>query len=136
MRLEKCTDVELELVEAAKAVLRARRRPSMNTVCAGILVGDGTMHFGLDVVSRKSSVCAEPTVIARAHLDGEYEIVSIGAVCFTPTLQDIRVISPCGACRELIWYHCPRARVLVPSDPDPRAVYAEDLFTFGDLFPQ
>ena len=83
IRVETCTDAELELVEAAQAVLRARRRASQTTVCAGVLTGDGTMYLGLDVVSRKSSICAEPTAIARAHLDGAYETSSIGAVCFT-----------------------------------------------------
>jgi cytidine deaminase len=31
------------------------------------------------------------------------------------TDRDIRVVSPCGACRELIWDYDRNARVLVPA---------------------
>ena len=131
-----CTVEELDLVEAAKDALHLRRRPEKNTVCAGVLTSDGQTFLGLDLVSRKSSICAEPAAISLAHFSGSYDIASIVAVCFTPDLDDVVVISPCGACRELIWYHVPGARVLLPGDPEPVAVLASDLFTAGELFPQ
>ena len=106
----------------------------MNTVVAGVLTDCGRMYLGLDVVSRKSSACAEPSAISQAHFEGFYTIASIVAVCYTHDLQEIVVISPCGACRELIWYQHPEARVVMPGDPDPVSVAANNLFAFGDLF--
>ena len=135
MNTEHCNADELKLVDAAKAALRPRRRAAKNTVCAGVLASDGQTYLGLDVVSRKSSVCAEPTAIAQAHFNGAYGITSIVAVCFTPDLEEIVVISPCGACRELIWYHDPQARILLPGDPEPVVVTASELFAAGELFP-
>jgi cytidine deaminase len=34
--------------------------------------------------------------------------------------QSIRVVSPCGACRELIFDYDPKARVIVPKDKSRR----------------
>lgn len=135
MNSQRCTPEELKLAEAAKDALQLRRRAAKNTVCAGALTADGHTYLGLDLVSRKSSVCAEPAAIASAHFHGSYDIDSVVSVCFTPDLDEIVVISPCGACRELIWYHNPLARILLPGDPEPIAVTANDLFASGDLFP-
>ena len=134
MRALKVTPAEQELLSQVTDALKLRRRAHKNTVCAGVIVGGGSTFLGLDVVSRKSSVCAEPTAIAHAHLHGAYDIISVAAVCFEPDLREVVVISPCGACRELIWYHAPQARILMPGDPTPVAVVAEDLFEAGDLF--
>ena len=135
MKPTNCTPDEFKLIDAAKEALQLRRRSAKNTVCAGVLTPDGQTFLGLDLVSRKSSVCAEPAAISLAHFHGSYDIASIVSVCFTPDLLEVVVISPCGACRELIWYHHPQARVLLPGDPEPIAVTADDLFTAGELFP-
>ena len=158
MERHNCTAAELSLVEAVKDALRRRRRPEKNTVCAGVVTSDGQTYLGLDLVSRKTSICAEPAAISSAHFNGSYDIVSIVAVCHTPDLTDIVVISPCGACRELIWYHAPDTRVVLPDthvvlpdtrvvlpdthvvlpgDPAPTAVGAGcELFPAGEPFPQ
>ena len=135
MNPQHCTADELKLIEAAKDALQLRRRAGKNTVCAGVLAADGHTYLGLDLVSRKSSVCAEPSAISSAHFNGSYDIASIVSVCFTPDLDQIVVISPCGACRELIWFHHPQARVLLSGDPEPIAVEAKNLFAYGELFP-
>ena len=150
MERHNCTAAELRLVEAVKDALRRRRRPEKNTVCAGVVTSDGQTYLGLDLVSRKTSICAEPAAISSAHFNGSYDIVSIVAVCHTPDLTDIVVISPCGACRELIWYHAPDTRVVLPDtrvvlpdthvvlpgDPAPAAVAVSELFPAGEPFPQ
>lgn len=109
-----CTPAELSLVETAAVAITRLRRPKLNTVCAAVLDGAGDVWLGLDLVSRMSSVCAEPSALAAAHLNGSTDIRSIVAVCFTPDLSETIVISPCGACRERIWYHAPNARVVLP----------------------
>jgi cytidine deaminase len=38
-------------------------------------------------------------------------------------------VSPCGACRELIWDYDRKARVIVPSDKGPTVV------AIGELLP-
>lgn len=80
-------------------------------------------------------MCAEPSALAAAHLNGSTDVRSIVAVCFTPDLSETTVISPCGACRERIWYHAPNARVILPGWPQPTAAPIGDLFLHGELFP-
>ena len=43
--------------------------------------------------------------------------------------QSITVVSPCGACRELIWDYDRNARVIVPGPSGPSVV------AIGDLLP-
>jgi cytidine deaminase len=43
--------------------------------------------------------------------------------------QNIKVVSPCGSCRELIHDYDPKARVIVPNGPTPSVV------SIGDLLP-
>ena len=43
--------------------------------------------------------------------------------------QNIAVVSPCGACRELIWDYDKNARVIVPGDKGPAGA------RIGDLLP-
>ena len=131
----RCTPEELALADAAAEALRRSRRAWRHTVCAAVLDQNGGVWLGIDLVSRMSSVCAEPAAIAAAQLDGAAELVSIAAVCHTPDLEEVVVIAPCGACRERIWRHAPNARVLLPAHPQPVAVPIEDLFAHPDIFP-
>lgn len=137
MRADGLNEEERNLVEQATKHLRSHRREALNTVCAGLVTDTGASFFGLNLVSRKSEVCAEPAAMAAAHLANEYEVSSIVAVCHTPSLEDVVVISPCGACRELIWYHAPDARVVLVTegDSEPSAVVARELFRAGEMFP-
>jgi len=41
--------------------------------------------------------------------------------------QTIAVVSPCGACRELIFDYDPKARVIVPNGKSPSIVPIADL---------
>ena len=113
MEMPGCSPADLALAHAAADTLRRRRRPHRNTVCAGVLTRSGETFMGLDLVSLKSSACAEPAAIAAAHMSGGYDIVAVVAVAANHA-GDIVVISPCGACRELVRFHAPEARVLLP----------------------
>ena len=61
---------------------------------------------------------------------GEAGIETIVAVRHPkPTEKDqtIRVVSPCGSCRELIWDYDRNARVIVPDDDDVTVSSISDL---------
>ena len=63
---------------------------------------------------------------------GEIGIETIVAVRHpapTEKHRNIAVVSPCGACRELIWDYDHNARVIVPGDNGPMVV------SIGDLLP-
>ena len=78
--------------------------------------------FDLDAYLGRMAVCAEGVALGRVITDlGEAGIETIVAVRHPkPTEKDqtIRVVSPCGSCRELIWDYDRNARVIVPGDDD------------------
>ncbi len=79
------------------------------------------------------AVCAEAVALGRAVVDlGDSGIDTIVAVRHPPPDekdQEIRVVSPCGACRELIFDYDRNARVIVPNGNRPKVV------SIGDLLP-
>ena len=63
---------------------------------------------------------------------GEFNIDTVVAVRHPPPEEKDRpvaVVSPCGACRELIWDYDRNARVIVPGQKGPVAV------GIGELLP-
>ena len=79
------------------------------------------------------AVCAEAVALGQVVTDlGDAGIDTIVAVRHPKpdeTDQTIGVVSPCGACRELIWDYDRKARVIVPGRTGPQAV------TIGELLP-
>ena len=77
------------------------------------------------------AVCAEAVALGRAFVDlGDDGIETIVAVRHPPPYekdQAIAVVSPCGACRELIFDYDPKARVIVPNGKSPGVVAISDL---------
>lgn len=66
------------------------------------------------------AVCAEAVALGRAATEaGDTDVDTIVAV-YHPAPgavdQAVRVVAPCGMCRELIADYAPGARVLVPGD--------------------
>jgi len=62
------------------------------------------------------SVCAEPIALGRALLEGDGTVEAVVAVRHPKpdeTDREMAVVSPCGACRELILDHWPDALVIV-----------------------
>src|ERR1700738_834969 len=75
--------------------------------------------LNLDAYLGRMAVCAEAVALGRAFVDlGDDGIEMIVAVRHPPPGakdQTISVVSPCGACRELIFDYDRKARVIVPN---------------------
>jgi cytidine deaminase len=62
-------------------------------------------------------VCAEAVALGRAILEGDGSIAVAVAVRHPKADEEdreIAVVSPCGACREMIFDYAPEAFVIVP----------------------
>ncbi len=124
-----------ELIAAANAAITKRYRDDWQEVGAALRTRSGKIFTGvnLDAYLGRMAVCAEAVALGRAVVDlGEAGIETIVAVRHpSPTEKDqaIAVVSPCGACRELIFDYDPRARVIVPNGKSPAVV------PIGDLLP-
>ena len=124
-----------ELIAAAIAAIKARYRDDWQEVGAALRTRRGAIYTGvnLDAYLGRMAVCAEAVALGRAVVDlGDAGIDTIVAVRHPPPYekdQEVRVVSPCGACRELIFDYDRDARVIVPNGNRPKVV------SIGDLLP-
>ena len=112
------TEEDHALVAAANAVLAAHYKPFWHTVAAAIRSRDGRIWTGLHLGTTvgRLAVCAEPVALGRAILQGDGTVATVVAVRHPKpeeTDRELAVVSPCGACRELLADHAPDALVLL-----------------------
>jgi cytidine deaminase len=118
MRLSK---KDRELIAAAAEAIRSRYRYDWQEVGAALRTRSGKIFTGvnLDAYLGRMAVCAEAVALGRAVVDlGDAGIDRIVAVRHPPPEaedQSVAVVSPCGACRELIYDYDRNARVIVPN---------------------
>ena len=129
-KLEKADE---ELIAAAQATIKRCYRDDWQEVGAALRTRSGKVFTGvnLDAYLGRMAVCAEAVALGHAVVDlGDAGIDTIVAVRH-PAPQDedrtIAVVSPCGACRELIFDYDPQARVIVPNGASPAVMPIADL---------
>ena len=131
----KLSKADRELIAAATAAIRQRYRDDWQEVGAALRTRSGKIFTGvnLDAYLGRMAVCAEAVALGRAVVDlGDAGIDTIVAVRHPPPQekdQTIAVVSPCGACRELIFDYDRKARVIVPNGNSPAVV------PIGELLP-
>ena len=125
-----------ELVEAATEAIKRRYRCDWQEVGAALRTRSGKVVTGvnLDAYLGRMAVCAEAVALGQTITElGESGIETIVAVRHPkPNEADrtIRIVSPCGACRELIWDYDRNARVIVPNEDGATVV------SIGELLPK
>ena len=118
---KKLGKAERELVTAATDAIKGRYRDEWQEVGAALRTRSGKIFTGvnLDAYLGRMAVCAEAVALGRAVVEaGDTGIDTIVAVRHPPPGDKdraITVVSPCGACRELIFDYDPKARVIVPN---------------------
>jgi cytidine deaminase len=146
-RPAKLGKADKELIAAATAAIKLRYRNDWQEVGAALRTRSGKIFTGvnLDAYLGRMAVCAEAVALGRAFVDlGDDGIDTIVAVRHPPPDnkdQTVAVVSPCGACRELIFDYDRKARVIVP-DPVPshprkreRLGRGAAVVPIGDLLP-
>jgi len=130
---KKLSKADKELIAAATAAIKLRYRDDWQEVGAALRTRGGTIYTGvnLDAYLGRMAVCAEAVALGRAFVDvGDAGIETIVAVRHPPPdakNQAIAVVSPCGACRELIFDYDAKARVIVPNGKTSSVVPIADL---------
>jgi cytidine deaminase len=132
-RKAKLTKADRELIAAATSAIEKRYRDDWQEVGAALRTRSGKLFTGvnLDAYLGRMAVCAEAVALGRAVVDlGDDGIDTIVAVRHPPPYeknQAVTVVSPCGACRELIFDYDRKARVIVPNGKSPAVVPISDL---------
>ncbi len=111
--------------------MRHNYRPFWHTVAAALRDRRGQIWTGvhLGTTVGRLSICAEAVAMGRAVMDGAFApkdgiaggIVTAVAVRHPKPEETgpIAIVSPCGACRELIEDYAPEAMVIVPGPSGP-----------------
>jgi len=113
-------DRDVELIEAARAIIRSPFKPGWHAVGSALRTRSGRIHVGVHLECNvgRIAVCAEAIALGRAVIDEPgAEMESIVAV-WQESLDDQipRVVSPCGMCREMISDYAPACHVIVPGE--------------------
>lgn len=133
--MSKLTNDDKELIAAASEAIKSRYRNDWQEVGAAMRTRDGRIITGvnIDAYLGRMAVCAEAIAIGRSITEGgDKGIETIVAVRHPrphEADQNIRVVSPCGSCRELIHDYDAKARVIVPDAKEPSVV------AIGELLP-
>ena len=132
-RTAKLSAADRALIAAARAAIKRSYRDDWQEVGAALRTRSGKTFTGvnLDAYLGRMAVCAEAVALGRAVVDlGDAGIDMIVAVRHPPPGdkdQTISVVSPCGACRELIFDYDPKARVIVPNGKSQKVVPIAEL---------
>jgi cytidine deaminase len=115
------TSADEELVAAATSAIRARFVAGRHQIAAAIRDSVGGTYVGLHLEATvgRASVCAEAVALGAAVLAGATDLETIVAVRHplpAESAQDIRLVPPCGLCRELLLDYAPHAGVLLTRD--------------------
>ena len=122
--MSRMTDTNLALIEEAREIIRTRYVPDRHHVGAALRTKSGRTFAAVHVEANVGSlaICAEAVAIGMAATAGDTDIDTIVAV-----RHEGQVVSPCGACRELISDYASDARVIVPGDGGERVVPIAEL---------
>jgi cytidine deaminase len=132
-KADKLSGADRELIAAATAAIKRRYRDDWQEVGAALRTRAGKIFTGvnLDAYLGRMAVCAEAVALGRAVVDlgdtGIDVIVAVRHPAPDEKDQSIAVVSPCGACRELIFDYDAKARVIVPNGKSPAVVPIFDL---------
>ena len=119
MKVIEINEKDIELINEAKKIISNLYDKDKHHIGCAIRTKTGEIMTAVNMEAyvRKVSICAEAIAIGRAVSDGEKEFETIVAVRHSAPgeLGDyIKVVTPCGMCRELISDYCPDVDVIIP----------------------
>ena len=128
MEYRELTPADEELIAAAFEAIRRNFLRDRHHVGAAVRAGSGRIYSGVHMESPGVDVCAEWVALGSAATAGEREYTCVVAVKRSGERGGVPgVMSPCGLCRELLYYYASGADVIVPAEGGPRKVGISEL---------
>ena len=130
-----------QLIAEARAAIARGYRYGWHHIGAAVRMGSGRVFTAVHLEANvgRVAVCAEAVAIGRAIAEGERDFATIVAVRHPHAGEvdrRIRVVSPCGMCRELIGDYGPEAQVIFAAGDEVGKCRVGDLlpakYTRGD----
>jgi cytidine deaminase len=119
MNINEINEKDKELIIEAKKIIEKLYETDKHHVGSALRTKTGKIITAVNVEAyvRRISICAEAVAIGKAISDGEKEfetIVSVRQPSAEEGNGEMKLVTPCGMCRELISDYCPDAYVIVP----------------------
>ena len=126
-------DIVLLIDKAIEASENSHSPYSHFKVGAALKTKTGKIYTGCNIenASFGLTICAERTAIFKAMSEGERDFTAIAVFADTGD----KLLSPCGACRQIISEFCPNAEVIMCNrEKDYKIMTPAELlpFSFGD----
>lgn len=101
------------LRHAAASAITPVFQTGRHEIAAAFLTGDGQIFAGINIkaVIGRASICAEATALGAALLAGSCSFRTAAAFIQGP--DGLRLVPPCGPCRELIADYAPAIRIYI-----------------------
>ncbi|SCG53999.1 cytidine deaminase [Micromonospora halophytica] len=120
------------LVARARATISARYVENRHQIGAVLVAGDGRVFTGihLEAMVGRASICAEAVALGRACEAGATDLRIVLAVRHPKPSEphrEIKLVPPCGLCRELLLDYGPDIQVVVGSGDDHELVRLADM---------
>lgn len=140
MKTYPLTKQDYELIEEAKKKITQLYKDDKHHIGAALRTTSGKTISAVNVEAHvgRISVCAEAIAIGSALSSGEKEFETIVAVRHPYSDEEnreIKTVSPCGMCRELISDYAANCFVLINIDGDVTKTKVEELLPFKYLRP-
>jgi cytidine deaminase len=113
---------DLALVEAARGAIRKCYKPDWHVIGAALRLKNGAIFTGvhLEAYVGRMAVCAEAIALGRAVTEATNSkietIVAVRHPAMSEETRDIKIVTPCGMCREMISDYSPEAMVIIPAE--------------------
>ena len=118
-----------ELIQQAEQAKKNAFAPiSGFKVGAALVTSQGRCYLGCNIenISLSLSICAERVAFLKALSEGEREFTTLSLIS-----DSDKIITPCGACRQLIWEFAPDLTLVMGNR------HGEiQCITIGELLPQ
>lgn len=119
MNVHALTKEDRDLIKAAEELIKKLFEFEKHHVAAALRTKSGKIYTAVNIETyvNRISVCAESIVIGKAISEGEKEFDTIVAVrhpCPDEKERSIKVVSPCGMCREVICDYGPDSMAIIP----------------------
>jgi len=105
LRYDDLDRADRELVDAARTATATAYAPySGALVGAALRTADGTVvaASNLENAAYGSTICAERMAVGRANAMGHRTFAAVAIAAMGAALRPDRVVSPCGACRQVL----------------------------------
>ncbi len=119
MKVNEISGKDKELISAAQKIIENLYEIDKHHIGCAIRTKTGKIITAVHVEAYigRVTICAEAIAIGKAISDGEKDFEAIVAVRHPSPEEfdrEIKVVTPCGMCRELISDYCPDVNVIIP----------------------